>query len=120
MQHQIQNLVPTDFHPAVIISYATGRRPKSDVEGAGPGMLIAAEVINALFKSEIPCFSALMTPGGKLWEDEYFDRLGNANARVFVVLLSKAFFQSIPCLKEVHSAIKERLAIISNPHSGMQ
>ena len=72
VQHQIQQLVPTDFdgfNPEVIISYATGRRPASDVEGAGPGMLAAAEVIKALFKSEIPCFSGLMTPAGVNWRE---------------------------------------------------
>jgi serine/threonine protein kinase len=52
VQQQIQNLVPTDFdgfYPEVIISYATGRRPANDVEGSGPGLYIAAEVIKKLF-----------------------------------------------------------------------
>ena len=51
VQQQIQNLAPTDFdgfYPEVIISYATGWRPTIDMEGSGPGMLIAAEVIKAL------------------------------------------------------------------------
>ena len=114
VQQQIQQLVPTDFntfYPKVIISYATGRRSTGDVEGAGPGLYIAAEVIKALFKSEIPCFSGLMTPAGRDWK-EYFLRLDHANARVLVTLLSKAFFQSIACLKEVHDAIEKGLVII--------
>ena len=54
LQQQIQNLVPTvfnEFYPEVIISYATGRRPgpTGDVEGAGPGLYKAADVIKALF-----------------------------------------------------------------------
>ena len=114
LQQQIQNRVPTDFdhfYPKVIISYATGWRPTSDVEGAGPGMFIAAAVIEALFKSEIPCFSGLMTQAGNNWE-EYFLRLEHTNAKVLVALLSKAFFQSLPCLKEVHDAIQNKLVII--------
>ena len=111
MQQQIQKLATADFdgfYPEVIISYATGRRPASDVTGAGPGMFIAAAVIEALFKSEIPCFSGVMTPAGMNCK-EYFLRLDHAKARVLVVLLSKAFFQSIACLKEVHDAIKKNL-----------
>ena len=114
VQQQIQELVIcdfNDFYPKVIISYATGRRPTSDVEGAGPGMYIAAEVIKALFRSEIPCFSGLMTPAGMDWK-EYFLRLDHANATVLIVLFSKAFFQSIPCLTEVHTAIVKGLEII--------
>ena len=60
---------------------------------------------------EIPCFSDLKTQSGKNWH-EYFLRLEHKNARVLVVLLSKAFFQSIPCLMEVHKAIKKGLVII--------
>ena len=114
LQQQIQKLVTTDFdgfNPKVIISYATGRRPNGDVDGAGPGMFIAAEVIKALYKEEIPCFSGLMTPAGNNWE-EYFLRLHHKDARVLVVLLSKAFFQSLACLKEVHSALQNDLVII--------
>ena len=59
MQQQIRQLVTTDFsefYPKVVIGYATGRRPTSDVEGAGPGLFIATAVIKALIGSEIPCF----------------------------------------------------------------
>ena len=114
MQQQIQQLVTTDFdefYPEVIISYATGWRPASDVAGAGPGMLIAAAVIKAFFKEEIPCFSGLMTPAGMNWK-EHFLRVEHANARVFVVLLSKPFFQSLPCFREVHDALQNGLLII--------
>jgi hypothetical protein len=52
-----------------------------------------------------------MTQAGNNWE-EYFLRLEHANARVLVVLLNKAFFQSIACLKEVHEAIQNKLVII--------
>ena len=115
LQKQIQQLVTADFnefYPKVIISYATGRRPTGDVEGAGPGLYKAADVIKALFNRKIPCFSGLMTPAGLDWK-QYFLRLGHKNARVLVVLLSKAFFQSMPCLKEVHDAIEKGLEIIS-------
>ena len=92
VHQQIQKLITTDFnkfYPKVIISYASGRRSRSDVSGAGLGLYKAAEVIKALFKSEIPCFSGLMTQAGKNWH-EYFLRLDHKNARVLVVLLSKA------------------------------
>ena len=114
VQQLIQKLATTDFdgfYREVIISYATGQGPASDVTGAGPGIFIAAAVIEALFKSDIPCFSGLMTPAGMNWK-EYFLRLDHAKARVLVVLLSKAFFQSIACFKEVHDAIKKKLVII--------
>jgi len=50
-----------------------------------------------------------MTPPGRDW-NEYFLRL--EKAEVLVVLLSKAFFQSLACLHEVNDAIKEKLEII--------
>ena len=84
MRRQIQNLATTPFHefyPKVIISYATGRRPASDVEGAGPGLYKAAEVINAFFKEDIHCFSGLMTQARNNWH-EYFLRIEHTNARV--------------------------------------
>jgi hypothetical protein len=113
LQQQIQQLVPDfdEFYPKGIISYATGRRSACDVEGAGPGLYKAAAVIKALFKSDIPCFSGMMIPCGRNWR-EYFFRLEHADARVLVVLLSKAFFKSIPCLKEVHKAIEKKLVIV--------
>ena len=52
-----------------------------------------------------------MTQAANNWQ-EYFLRLEHANARVLVTLLSKAFFQSIACLKEVHDAIEKGLVII--------
>ena len=111
VQQQIQQLIMTEFdrfYPEVIISYATGRRPTSDVEGAGPGLYVATTVIKALIGSEILCFSGLMTPARMNWK-EYFLHLENANARLLVALLSKAFFQSIACLEEVHGAIGKDL-----------
>jgi hypothetical protein len=60
---------------------------------------------------EIPCFSDLKTQSGKNWH-EYFLRLEHKNARVLVVLLSKAFFQLIPCLKKMHKAVEKGLVII--------
>jgi len=115
VQQQIQQLVTTDFsefYPKVVISYATGRRPTSDVEGAGPGVYTAVAVIEAFFQEEIPCFSGLMTQASNNWQD-YFLRVEHANARVLVVLLSKAFFQSLPCLREVHDALQNGLLVIS-------
>ena len=116
MQQQIQNLITTafdGFYPKVIISYATEQRPgpTGDAEGAGPGMLIAAEVITAFFKEDIPCFSGLMTQAGNNWH-EFLLRIAHPNARFLIVLLSKAFFRSTACLKEVHKAIEKGLVII--------
>ena len=56
-------------------------------------------------------FSGLMTPVGMNWK-EYFLCLENANARLLVALLSKTFFQSITCLKEVYGVIRKGLVII--------
>jgi predicted DNA-binding WGR domain protein len=118
LQRELQNLVFSevshfdDFYPEVIISYATGKR-SNDCIGAGPGMYIAAGVIKSLFQSGIPCFSGLMTPAGTDWRQYslrfYADR---AKAKVLIILLSKAFFESMACLREVNYAIETGVEII--------
>jgi hypothetical protein len=49
-----------------------------------------------------------MVPFGTDWET-FFSRIDGdqSQAKVLVVLLTKAFFRSIPCLKEVDAAIKK-------------
>ena len=84
-----------------------------DADGTGPGMLIAAEVIKALFRNGIPCFSALMTPTGADWNMFRLRFDGRrAKGMVLVALLSRPFFHSIPCLREVNYAVDAKAEIL--------
>jgi hypothetical protein len=96
------------FYPKVIVSYATSQRNNHDTQGADPGMWYASLVIQCLFKNGCPCFSGLMIPAGTNWETFCLRIAGNrSRARILVVLLTEAFFRSIPCLKEVYAAMKK-------------
>jgi hypothetical protein len=65
------------------------------------------------FKTGYPCFSGLMIPVGTNWETFFLRITGDqSRARVLVVLLTEAFFQSIPCLNEVYAAVKKGIDII--------
>jgi hypothetical protein len=91
------------------VSYATGQRKNRDTPGAGPGMFYASLVIQSLFENGYPRFSGLMIHGGTNWETFFLriDGSHQSQAKVLVVLLTEAFFQSIPCLKEVYAAVKK-------------
>ena len=57
-----------DWYPETALSYATGSRKGVDAEGAGPGMIYAAGLIQALFAAEIDTFSGLQIPPGENWK----------------------------------------------------
>ena len=103
-----------EWWPQVCISYATGTRPGVDARGAGPGMLQAAAIMQALHGAGIPCASGLHVPPGKNWKD-FLPKIDSRYSRceVLVVVLSSAFFCSHPCLLEVHKATQaKRMKII--------
>jgi hypothetical protein len=104
----------SEWWPQVCISYATGTRPGVDARGAGPGMLQAAAIMQALHGAAIPCASGLHVPPGSNWKD-FLPKIDSRFSRceVLIVLLSTAFFRSQPCLLEVHKATQaKRMKII--------
>jgi hypothetical protein len=101
-----------DVYPKVVISYASGRRPQ-DCEGAGPGMFYAADFLEFLHERRVPAFSGLHVPPGKDWKVFMLRLEGKkAQAKVLVVLLTAALYQSKPCLEEIHAAIENRIPLI--------
>ena len=101
-----------EFYPEVVLSYASGRRP-GDAEGTGPGFIQAYQFIQLLKQNGIMCFSGLHVPAGGDWET-FFLRLNDekANAKVFIALLDHAYFESIPCMMELHAAVKAKVEIV--------
>ncbi len=59
------------------------------------------------------CFSGLHVPVGEDWKF-FFLRLDGkkAKAKVFIALLDQAYFQSMPCMNELHRAITAKLKIL--------
>eukprot|EP00900_Chrysochromulina_parva_P004828 jgi/Chrpa1/14346/Chrysochromulina_OHIO_Genome00022434-RA len=102
-----------DFYPEVVISYASGRRSGRDCEGAGPGMYYAASILGLLHERGVRCFSGLHVPPGTDWE-VFMLRLNSrrAQAKVLIVLLTAALFESKPCLKEINTAIKRGIPVL--------
>ncbi len=112
---KVRNMVigPTkDFYPEVVLSYASGRRP-GDAEGTGPGFVHAFQVITLLQKYGHDCFSGLHVPAGGNWETFFLRLVGDkAKAKVFIALLDYSYFQSIPCMRELHRAITADVQIV--------
>jgi hypothetical protein len=102
-----------DFYPEVVISYASGRRPGRDCDGAGPGMYYAAGILKILHERGVRCFSGLHVPPGTDWE-VFMLRLNSrrAQAKVLIVVLTAALFESKPCLKEINAAIKKGIPVL--------
>jgi hypothetical protein len=102
-----------DFYPEVVISYASGRRSGRDCDGAGPGMYYAAGILGLLHERGVRCFSGLHVPPGTDWE-VFMLRLNSrrARAKVLIVVLTAALFQSKPCLKEMNAAIKNGISVL--------
>jgi len=102
-----------DFYPEVVISYASGRRSGRDCDGAGPGMYYAAGILGLLHERGVRCFSGLHVPPGTDWE-VFMLRLNSrrARAKVLIVVLTAALFQSKPCLKEINAAIKNGISVL--------
>ena len=91
----------------VVISNASGRRSGRDCEGAGPDMYYAVSILRLLHERGVRCFSGLHVPPGTDWE-VFMLRLNSrrAQAKVLIVVLTAALFQSKPCLAEINAAIK--------------
>ena len=102
-----------DFYPEVVISYASGRRLWQDCDGAGPGMYYAAGILKILHERGVRCFSGLHVPPGTDWE-VFMLRLNSrrAQAKVLIVVLTAALFDSKPCLKELNAAIKKGIPVL--------
>ncbi len=115
LKAKIRALVKGDiknFYPEVILSYASGRRP-GDAEGTGPGFVQAFQFVTLLRENGYDCFTGLHVPAGGNWET-FFLRLDGdkANAKVFIALLDHAYFRSIPCMRELHRAIKAKVQLV--------
>ena len=102
-----------DFYPEVVISYASGRRLGQDCDDAGPGMYYAAGILKILHERGVRCFSGLHVPPGTDWE-VFMLRLNSrrAQAKVLIVVLTAALFDSKPCLKELNAAIKKGIPVL--------
>ena len=102
-----------EWYPEVCISYATGTRKGTDVQGAGPGMMQAAAITQALYDANIACASGLCVPAGNDWK-EFLPKIESRHSRckVLIVLLSPAFYRSKPCLYEVHKSTKAKGMVI--------
>jgi hypothetical protein len=102
-----------DFYPEGVISDASGRRSGRDCDGAGPGMYYAAGILKILHERGVRCFSGLHVPPGTDWE-VFMLRLNSrrAQAKVLIVVLTAALFESKPCLKEINAAIKKGIPVL--------
>jgi hypothetical protein len=129
---RIRSQLPTgtafdEFYPKVVVSHATGRRRDpsvarskwtakvgwSDCAGAGPGMFYAAGFLEVLHQCGLQCFSGLHVPAGVDWEVFMLRLKGrHAKAKVLIVLKTKAFYESEPCLKELSCAIDQKIPVI--------
>ena len=111
-----------DYFPDCATSYATGRRDV-DAEGCGPGMWLNALVIRHMVAAGfgVPMTGMLFATGnwqGYLSRDML--RLGKKNcqmmnekaAKVLVVLLTAALYQSSPCLGEIATALGSKIKIV--------
>jgi serine/threonine protein kinase len=117
VKSSVRSLIPEGtafdkYYPEVVISYATGRR-EQDCEGAGPGMYYAAGFIRILHQCGVRCFSGLHVPVGVDWK-VFMLRLDgrHANAKVLIVLKTKALYESELCLKELNCAIERKIPLI--------
>ena len=112
IQRTLQGLMAdewTDFWPEVCISYATGSREGIDSPGAGPGLLAAAIIVHKLHDVGIACASGLHVPAGANWK-EFLPKIGGrfAKCKVLIVLLTRPFYKSKPCLTEVFKAAEAK------------
>jgi len=104
-----------DFYPSLVLSYASGRRP-GDCEGSGPGVVYAKGMSDFLHERGLQCFSGLQVPPGVDWET-FMLRLTGENGKrekpkVLIVVLTAALYKSRPCLKEISTAIENKIALL--------
>jgi len=117
VKSSVRTLIPDDtlfeeYYPEVVLSYATGRRGQ-DCPGAGPGMYYAAGLVKIFHECGLQCFSGLHVPVGVDWKVFMLRLKGrHANAKVLIVLKTKALYESEPCLKELNCAIERKIPLI--------
>ena len=117
VKSSVRSLIPDDtlfeeYYPEVVLSYATGRR-EQDCPGAGPGMYYAAGLVKVLNACGLQSFSGLHVPAGVDWKVFMLRLKGRqANAKVLIVLKTKALYESEPCLKELNCAIERKIPLI--------
>ena len=110
-----------DFYPSIVLSYASGRRTKrkdaaDDCEGSGPGVMYAMGLMEFLHERGLQCFSGLQVPPGVDWET-FMLRLTGENGKrekpkVLIIILTAGLYQSKPCLKEISTAIENKIALL--------
>ena len=104
-----------EFYPSVVLSYASGRRP-GDCEGSGPGVMYARGMMECLHERGLQCFSGLQVPPGVDWETFMLRLTGEngkrAKPKVLIVILTAALYKSKPCLKEISTAIENKIALL--------
>jgi hypothetical protein len=110
-----------DFYPSIVLSYASGRRTNrkdagDDCEGSGPGVMYAMGLMEFLHERGLQCFSGLQVPAGVDWQT-FMLRLTGENGKrekpkVLIIILTAGLFQSRPCLKEIDTAIENKIALL--------
>ena len=110
-----------DWYPSIVLSYASGRRTNrkdaaDDCEGSGPGVMYVMGLSEFFHERGLQCFSGLQVPPGVDWET-FMLRLTGENGKrekpkVLVIILTAALFHSRPCLKEIDTAIKNKIALL--------
>jgi len=103
------------YYPDVVISYATGCRLGCDGKGCGPGMVYVASLQHKLLNDYgIPSYSGLQLPVGYDWEvfKLRIARPGMSKLKVFIAVLTKAFYESSACLDEVSLAEEHKIFVI--------
>jgi hypothetical protein len=110
-----------DWYPPLVLSYASGRRTNrkgvaDDCDGSGPGVMYAKGLMEFLHERGLQCFSGLQVPAGVDWET-FMLRLTGENGKrekpkVLIIILTAGLFHSKPCLKEIDTAIKNKIALL--------
>jgi hypothetical protein len=110
-----------DWYPPLVVTYASGRRTNrkgvaDDCEGSGPGVMYAKGLMEFLHERGLQCFSGLQVPAGVDWET-FMLRLTGENGKrekpkVLIIILTAGLFQSKPCLKEISTAIENKIALL--------
>jgi hypothetical protein len=114
LQKMAQQLVVgtlESYYPEVFISYATGNRKEvEDFPGFGPGTFYTLVMLKLFHQFGIPCFSGLMVPPGTNWET-FLVKLGSrfSKCKVLIVIQTRAFYHSFPCLEEVFKAASSKV-----------
>jgi hypothetical protein len=90
--------------PTVMISY------QSNSTGDGLGKSFMWGMANSLKDRGITSFNGYMIKGGQMWQKAWFGLLPEAEC--VILMMSKSFFQSRPCIDELEAAIAQRKPII--------